>query len=53
MATARISRAIAGYQIPLLSIPRLYKVLEEAILAGKSNGDLRDIVAAFPGVEAT
>ena len=48
---ARIQRAINGFQIPMMSIPALYKELEAAIAEGKTDPDLKAIVAAFPGVE--
>lgn len=50
LAEKRISRAIVGFQIPMMSIPKLYKELETADAAGKSAEDLKAIVAAFPGV---
>lgn len=51
MAEARISRAIAGFQIPMLSITKLCDVLGDAIKAGKSDAELRALVAACPGVK--
>ena len=51
VAEARISRAIVGFQIPMMSIPKLYKALEEAIAAGLSDADLKAVVAGFPGVK--
>lgn len=51
IAYARINRAVVGFRIPMLSIPKLYKSLEEAIANEKTDEDLKAIVAAFPGVE--
>jgi hypothetical protein len=50
---ARIQNSIYGFIIPMMSIPKLYKLQEEAIAAGKSDEELKAIVAAFPGVEAS
>ena len=50
IATARIQSAVYGFVIPMLSIPKLYKALESAVAEGKSDADLKAIVAAFPGV---
>jgi hypothetical protein len=50
MATARIQRAVSGYGIPLMSIVKLYSVLNDAILAGKTDDELRSLVANYPGV---
>lgn len=50
---ARINRAVIGFQIPMMSIPALYKQLEPAAAEGKSDEELKAIVAAFPGVKAT
>lgn len=47
---ARISRAIVGYQIPMLSIPKLYNELEAAVVDGKNDAELKALVASFPGV---
>lgn len=52
-AKGRIQRSIVGYRIPMMSIPKLYGDLETAVTAGKSDGDLKAIVAAFPGVEVS
>lgn len=46
----RIQRAVVGFLIPMMSIPKLYKTLEEAVAAGKADEDLKAIVAAFPGI---
>lgn len=48
---ARISNAIVGFRIPMLSIPELYSALETGVAAGLTDADLRAIVAGFPGVE--
>jgi hypothetical protein len=45
MREARIYRAIVGFQIPLMAITKLYSQLENAIAEGKSDDDLRAIVA--------
>jgi hypothetical protein len=50
---ARVNRAIVGFQIPMLSIAKLGKELDAAIVAGKSDDELKAIVTAFPGVVAT
>jgi hypothetical protein len=47
---ARINRAVVGFQIPIMSIPKLCAELEAAIAAGKLDAELKAIVAAFPGV---
>ena len=47
---ARIQRAIVGFQIPMMSIPKLYREMEAALAAGQSDEDLKAVVAAFPGV---
>lgn len=47
---ARIQRAVNRFQIPMLSMPALSKALEAAIAEGKSDDELRDVVAGFPGV---
>jgi hypothetical protein len=52
LAEARINRAVVGFQIPMMSVPKLYGELEAAIGAGKSDEELKAAVAAFPGVEA-
>lgn len=51
LAEARINRAIIGFQIPMLSIPKLYKALEDAVASGVSDEDLKAVVAGFPGVK--
>jgi Pyruvate/2-oxoacid:ferredoxin oxidoreductase gamma subunit len=51
LTEARINRAVVGFQIPMLSIPKLYKALEEAIAAGLSADELKALVASFPGVK--
>ena len=50
IAEARIQRAIVGFQIPMMSIPKLYREMEAAVAAGKTDEDLKAVVAAFPGV---
>jgi len=48
---ARIQNSVYGFVIPMMSIPKLYRLQEEAIAAGKSDAELKAIVAAFPGVQ--
>jgi hypothetical protein len=50
LAEARIQRAINGFQIPMMSIPKLYARLMHAVEAGMSDDYLKAAVAAFPGV---
>lgn len=50
LAEQRILRAVGGFQIPIAKIPDLHKALSEAIAAGKSDEELKALVAAFPGV---
>jgi hypothetical protein len=50
---ARIQQAITGFQIPMLSIPKLYAHLDHAIRAQVSSQRLKEIVATFPGVKAS
>jgi hypothetical protein len=50
MREARVNRAVVGFQIPMLSLVKLGKELDAAIVAGKSDDELKAIVAAFPGV---
>jgi hypothetical protein len=47
----RIQRAVYGFQIPMLSIPKLYTALEAATDAGKTDEELKSIVAGYPGVK--
>jgi hypothetical protein len=47
---ARVQRAVTGYLIPFLSIPKLSAVLKAAIAEGKADEELKAIVAAFPGI---
>ncbi|HVG51647.1 MAG TPA: hypothetical protein VM867_08445 [Xanthobacteraceae bacterium] len=47
LAAARIQAAVTGFIIPMMSIPKLYKELEAAIAAGKSDDELKAAVAAF------
>lgn len=51
IAAARIQSAVYGFQIPMMSIPALYRAMEAAVVAGKSQEELRAVVAAFPGVK--
>lgn len=48
-----VNKAIVGFQIPMMSIPPLYKALEDAVAEGKSSEELKAIVAAYPGVKAS
>ena len=50
LVAARIQRAINGFQIPMMSIPALYKALEADVAAGASDEQLKATVGAFPGV---
>lgn len=50
LADARIQRAVVGFQIPMMSIPKLYKQMEAAVAVGQSDEDLKAVVAAFPSV---
>jgi hypothetical protein len=50
---ARIQRAVAGFLIPMMTIPKLYKALEAVIAAGGTDEDLKAAVAAFYGVKET
>jgi hypothetical protein len=50
LAEARINRAVVGFQIPMLSIPKLYRALEAAIALNMSDAELKAVVAAFPRV---
>ena len=47
----RIQRAVYGFQIPMLSIPKLYTAMEAAAGAGKTDEELKSIVAGWPGVK--
>lgn len=49
---ARIQKAITGFRIPMLSIPKLYKALEQAVESDWTDAELQQLVAQFPGVEA-
>lgn len=51
MIEARVQNAVYGFQIPMLSIPKLYDALTAAAMADKSDAELVEVVAAFPGVE--
>ena len=51
LVAARIQNSVFGFRIPMMSIPKLYKLQEAAIAEGKSDAELKAIVAAFPGVE--
>ena len=50
IADARIQRAVTGFIIPMMSIPKLYREMEAAVSAGKTDEDLKAVVAAFPGI---
>ena len=47
---ARVQRAVVGFLIPMMSIPKLSAELKAAIAEGKSDEELKAVVAAFPGV---
>lgn len=49
---ARVQRAVVGFRIPMMSIPKLSAALKAAIAEGKADEELKAIVAAFPSVEA-
>ena len=51
LVAARIQRAVVGFRIPMMSIPKLYSALEFAVAEGKSDVELQAVVAGFPGVE--
>ena len=53
LIAARIQRSVVGFQIPMTSIVKLYAALEEAVAGGKTDEDLKAIVASFPGVTAS
>jgi hypothetical protein len=44
---AKIQNAIYGFQIPMMSIPKLYKYLEELVAADVSEDGLKLAVASF------
>ena len=46
----QIQRAVSGFVIPIMSIPQISNALKAAIAEGKSDEELKAIVAAFPGV---
>jgi hypothetical protein len=46
----RINRAVVGFRIPIMEMVKLSKALDTAIVAGKSDDELKEIVASFPGV---
>ena len=50
LVKSRIQRSVVGFLIPMMSIPKLYKLQEAAIAEGKSDEELKAIVAAFPGI---
>lgn len=51
LVDARIQRAITGFLIPMMTIPKMYKAMEAGIAAGLTDEELKAIVAATPGVE--
>jgi hypothetical protein len=46
----RIQNAVTGFMIPMMSIPKLYKALEAAVAEGKTDDELKAVVAAFPEI---
>jgi hypothetical protein len=48
---ARIQKAISGFRIPMMSIPKLYKMLEQAVESDWADVELKQLVKQFPGVE--
>jgi hypothetical protein len=53
LVVARIQRAVVGFIIPMMSIPKLYGALEAVVASGGSDADLKAVVAGFPGVVAS
>ena len=51
LAEARINRAMIGFRIPMMPIPKLYKSLEQAVEADWADAELQKIVGRIPGVE--
>jgi formylmethanofuran:tetrahydromethanopterin formyltransferase len=47
---ARIQRAVTGFIIPMMSIPKLSAALKAAIAAGQADEELKAVVAEFPGI---
>lgn len=47
----RIQNAIRGFCIPMMSIPKLYKSLEQAVESDWSDDELKQLVKEFSGVE--
>ena len=50
---ARIQNAVYGFVIPMMAIPKLYKMLEQAVESDWTDAEMKAIVAQFPGVEAS
>lgn len=50
MIEARINRAVIGFQIPMMGIPKLYAHLEHAVRSNMDDAYLAKIVAECPGV---
>jgi hypothetical protein len=48
---ARINRAVAGFVIPMMQIPKLFAQLESAIERGLSDDYLKAMVREWPGVK--
>jgi hypothetical protein len=46
----RCQKAVTDFQIPVSSINKLYALLEQGVKDGKSDDDLRQIVAEFVAV---
>jgi hypothetical protein len=51
MIEARIQRAVVGFRIPMLAIPKLGARLEHAVKSEMSDEYLKEVVAGWPGVE--
>jgi len=51
MSDARISKAIGGFVIPMMEIPKLYSKLELGVEFGFSDEELKNIVAGWSGVK--
>jgi hypothetical protein len=47
----RIQKAVTGFRIPMMSIPKLYKRLEQAVASDWTDEELKMLVKQFPGVE--
>ena len=48
---ARVNKAVGGFRIPMMSIPKMYAAMEAAIAAGADDAAVKAVVASWPGVE--